>query len=76
MDSSIALKELMKLSESFIVMEKFMYRFESLERIATESSSKRGLTQDSRDFLMIVRRLCAVVGEDYIEGLVQQKQYE
>lgn len=32
--------------------------------------------QDSRDFLMIARRVSAIVGDDYIEGLVQQKQYE
>jgi len=76
MDASNALKELMKLSESFVVMEKFLFRFDSLERLAGESTSKKAMSQDSRDFLMITRRLAAVVGDDYIEGLVQQKQYE
>jgi len=46
------------------------------ERLAGESTSKKAVSQDSRDFLMITRRLAAVVGDDYIEGLVQQKQYE
>lgn len=76
LDSSVALKELMKLAESLVVMEKFMVRFDSIERIASEGASKKGLNQDTRDFLMITKRLIVVVGDDYIEGLVQQKQYE
>jgi hypothetical protein len=57
-------------------MEKFLYKFDSLERIANENTSKKVVNQDTRDFLMISRRIVAVVGEDYIEGLVHQKQYE
>ena len=38
--------------------------------------SKKQMTQDARDFLRICSLLTSVVGEDYIEGLVQQKQYE
>lgn len=57
-------------------MDKFIHRFDSLERIAGESASRKPISQESRDFLFICKRVAAVVGEDYIEGLVQQKQYE
>lgn len=75
LESGTGLREMMKLSESLVVMEKFLFRFDNLERLVGESSSKKAMSQDSRDFLMISKRLAAVVGEDYIEGLVQQKQY-
>jgi hypothetical protein len=66
----------MDLAGSMIVMEKFLVRFDFIERVIAERSSNKGLTQDIRDFLMISRCLVAVVGEDYIQGLIQQKQYE
>ena len=52
-----------------------MTRFESIERIAGERASRKPMSPDTRDFILICTRLTAVVGEDYIQGLVQQKQY-
>lgn len=57
-------------------MERFISRFEHIEKILAEGNSKRGYTQDSKEFALICRYLVACVGLDYIEGLVQQKQYE
>jgi hypothetical protein len=42
----------------------------------SEGNSKRGYSQESKDFMLISRLLAGCVGEDYIEGLVHQKQYE
>lgn len=47
-----------------------------MERLAAEGQSKRSYSQDSKDFMLICRLLVGCVGQDYIEGLVQQKQYE
>jgi len=66
----------MDLAGSIVVMEKFLTKFDFIDRIIAERSSTKGLTQDSRDFLMISRCLVTVVGEDYIQGLIQQKQYD
>ncbi len=41
-----------------------------------EGQSKRGYTQESKEFIMISKLLAGCVGVDYIEGLVQQKQYD
>ena len=53
-----------------------MTRFDFIDRVIAERSSTKGLTQDTRDFLMISRYLVTVVGEDYIQGLIQQKKYD
>lgn len=65
----------MSLAESVIVMDKFLAKFDYVDRIVAERSSTKPMSQDSRDFLVISRCLAAVVGEDYIEGLIQQKLY-
>jgi hypothetical protein len=56
----------MGMAESLVVMDKFLIRFDFVERIIGEQSSKKPISQDSRDFLTISRCLTAVVGEDYI----------
>jgi hypothetical protein len=71
-----ALRQLMSLSETVVIMERFINRFDSLDRLAMEGQSKRGYTQESKEFILISRLLAGCVGVDYIEGLVQQKQYE
>ena len=71
-----ALRELMGLAESVVVMEKFLVKFDYLERVIGERNSKKPLSQDTRDFMLISKLVAAAVGEDYIEGLIQQKQYE
>jgi hypothetical protein len=64
----------MGVAEDVVVMQKFMGRFDSLEKVMAEGSSKRG--QENKDFLRISALLTGVVGVDFIEGLVHQKQYE
>lgn len=59
-----------------VVMERFITRFDFLEKMLSEGQSKRGYSQESKDFMLISRLLAACVGEDFIEGLVHQKQYE
>lgn len=54
------------MAESLVVMEKFMTRFDLVDRIIGEQSSNKPMSQDSRDFLMISRCVTSVVGEDYI----------
>jgi hypothetical protein len=58
------------------VMEKFMFKFESLERVVADMNSKRALLNDSKDFINIVRNIVGVVGEDYVYGLIKQKEFE
>ena len=47
-----------------------------MERLAAEGQSKRSYSQESKDFMVICRLLEGCVGEDYMDGLVQQKHYE
>jgi hypothetical protein len=56
----------MGMAESLVVMDKFLTRFDFVERINAEQSSNKPMSQDSRDFLITSRCLAAVVGEDYI----------
>lgn len=70
-----ALRGLMSMSETIVVMERFLSRFDQIERLAVESSKKTA-SQDTRDFAQICRYLGCIVGEDYIAGLVHQKQYD
>jgi hypothetical protein len=65
----------MVISEQYNVMEKFMFKFESLERILSDINSKRTLHNDSKDFINIVRNVVGVVGEDYVYGLIKQKEF-
>jgi len=71
-----AIKQLMGLAQSITIMDKFLSKFDYVEKILADKSSKKPLPQETRDFLLISRCVAAVVGEDYIEGLIQQKQYE
>jgi len=57
-------------------MERFMSEYNHLDKATAEGTSKRTFTQDSKNFLKISSLLSAVVGVDFIEGLVHQKQYE
>ena len=66
MEPAQALKQLMGMAESLVVMDKFLTRFDFVERINAEQSSNKPMSQDSRDFLITSRCLAAVVGEDYI----------
>lgn len=61
-----ALNDLMAMAETMVVMEKFLSKFESLEKIGTEGSSKRGYSQESKDFLAISRLVACCVSMDYI----------
>jgi hypothetical protein len=65
----------MVLSEQYNVMEKFMFKFESLERILSDLNSKRTLHNDSKDFIKIVRNVVGTVSEDYVYGLIKQKEF-
>lgn len=56
-------------------MEKFMFKFESLERIISDINSRRALTSDSKEFIEITQRIIGCVGEDYVYGLCQQKEF-
>ena len=53
-----------------------MSEYNHLDKATAEGTSKRTFTQDSKNFLKISSLLSAVVGVDFIEGLVHQKQYE
>ena len=53
-----------------------MFKFESLERILADLNSKRTLLNDSKDFINIVRNIVGIVGEDYVYGLIRQKEFE
>ena len=66
----------MELSEKMVVMERFMGEYTHIDKATAEGTSKRAYTQDSKDFLKISALLSGVVGVDFIEGLVHQKQYE
>lgn len=76
MDEASALRQLMSLSESMVIMERFINRFDSLDRMSIEGQSKRGYSQETKEFILISKLLAGCVSVDYIEGLVQQKQYE
>jgi len=69
------LNELMVSAEQFNVMEKFMFKFESLERIVADINGRRTLQNDSKDFINIVKNVVGVVGEDYVFGLIKQKEF-
>lgn len=53
-----------------------MSRFDHIEKMLGEANSKRGYAQDTKDFIHICRMLACSVGEDFVEGLVHQKQFE
>ncbi len=61
-----ALNKLMEFSGSMVVMEKFINKFDYIDRIIAQRDSTKALSQDSHDFLMICKYLVAVVGESYI----------
>lgn len=62
-------------ADQYNVMEKFMFKFESLERILADLNSKRALQNDSRDFINITKNMVGIVGEDYVYGLIRQKDF-
>lgn len=68
----------MTYADTMVVMEKFMSRFDNLERVLSEMSAKKNMTMtgDTREFLTIVKHVVGCIGEDYIAGLVCQKAYE
>lgn len=61
-EEEAALRQLMGLSESMVVMERFITRFDSLDRMMMEANSKRGYSQESKDFMAICRLLAGSVG--------------
>ena len=75
-DNKAALGELMRMASGMVVMERWMHKFDQIERMTSELTSKRGLHPDTRDFMTISKLLEGALGEDYLEGLVSQKQYE
>lgn len=53
---------MMALSESIVVMDKFLIKFDNLERVINERNSKKPFSQDTRDFLLITRLVASTVG--------------
>lgn len=64
------------MSEGFNVMERFMSKFDSVQRMVGELNSKRSLSQDTKEYINICKNVSGCVGEDYVVGLIQQKEYE
>lgn len=52
----------MNLADSMIVMEKFMSKFESLEKVIAEGTSTRGYSHESKEFIAISQLTTSVVG--------------
>lgn len=52
-----------------------MFKFESLEKISADINSRRALSQDNKEFVNVVKNIVGCVGEDYIFGLIQQKDF-
>jgi hypothetical protein len=53
-----------------------MSKFESLDRILADLSSKRALQNESKNFINILRNIVGIVGEDYVYGLIRMKDFE
>ena len=71
-----SLIELMKMGEKMNVMERFMFKFESLERVASEINSRRALSQENKEFMEVLRLVLGLVGDEYLFGLIQEKEVE
>ncbi len=71
-----SLAELMALSAQFNVMERFMLRFESLERIAADVNGRRAVGNESKEFISLLKNVVNIVGDEFLYGLVQQREAE
>lgn len=52
----------MTLSTHFNVMEKFITKFDTLERIVTDINGKRTIGTDTKDFINILKPIVNIVG--------------
>lgn len=48
-----------------------MFKFENLERVATEINSRRALSNENKEFVGVLKLVIGLVGEDYLFGLIQ-----
>lgn len=62
------------MSAQYNVMEKFMFKFDSLERIVLDINGKRSIGTDTKEFITILRPIVDLVGEEFIIGLVEQRE--
>jgi hypothetical protein len=64
--------ELRRMGEEMIVMEKFMTKYEFIDRNFFDANNrkKQYLMEDNKDFIHILRNIIEIVGVDYIKGLV------
>lgn len=60
--TSRSLRELISLSESMVVLEKFITRFENIEKMFFETDSRKLANQDSKEFALISKLILGVVG--------------
>lgn len=62
------------MSEDYILMEKFVLKFEQFERSLFELNlKKRQLPEESQEFINILKHVVNVVGYEYTKGLVDEK---
>jgi hypothetical protein len=66
----------MRMGEKWNVMERFMFKFESLERVASEINSRRALSNENKEFMEVLRLVLGLVGYEYLFGLIQEKEVE
>jgi hypothetical protein len=66
----------MLLSAQINIMEKFMVKYESLERIVTDINGRRAVGNDGKEFMNLVKNIVNVVGEEFLNGLVQQREVD
>lgn len=71
-----SVKKLMDMAKHMVVMEKFILRSEAVEKLHHDIEESRKISSESADYLKILAFVTGDVGLDFLEGLVNQKEYE